>query len=861
MNKRFLVLLIAFTLAGTVAQAQINQADKLFKSYSYSSAIPLYLKIAQKPGDPDRNYAITKLADCYRLTNDQLNAKAWYSKAVHLPNSEDINWFYYGQALQCAQEYDLAKEAFEKYDYLNPDDPRGKAYATFCSEIQKLNDIPEGFEIKHFNSINSTHSDFGPAFYGDGIIFVSDRRQNFVESKKYEWTNSDYLDLYFATPRYLDEFFQDMNEPESFSGKFNQTYHDGPATFARHDSLMYLTRVEKGKEGKDSDNFKTDRLKIFWVSYKGSWSKMESFFLNSDDYSVGHPVLTPDGKTIYFVSDMPGGLGGTDIYSCEWKGGKWSQPVNPGPTVNSFGDEMFPAINGNQLYFASNGFAGFGGLDIFRSSLTNGKWSKAENLGQPINSSFDDFAMALDSKGKKGFFCSNRPGGMGSDDIYACKLIDEKSRASKTNRSDKNLLPIPPEDTLTATISGLVKDKQTMKPLPGATVFLLNTQTGKAKILKTDSKGRFKSTASKGILYVCKGMENTYLSDCMNFKFETTDTSQSVTTPRDIILDRLEVSKIINVGSMDYSIENIYFDFNKWIIRPEAAKELDKLVQMMKEHPVTVEIGSYTDSRGSKEFNIYLSQKRAESAMNYIVSQGIDASHITAKGYGESKLINHCMDGIPCSPREHQANRRTEFKVTGITKAELESEYDMSKFKSDEEIPEYLLDHDFFIDCLKDRRLVKTTADASNTPAMNEYNAQAATKAPVKELKPVKDAKTEKQVVAQKQVKKAEPSAVKKNEKEPAPAKETVNKAPGDVTYRVQIFALTREKSLLDPEFDELQDLQMYIEDGIYKYTTGIFTTHEEAVRYRNTMVRAGFNDAFVVTFANGKRIYIGPSY
>jgi len=285
---------------------------------------------------------------------------------------------------------------------------------------------------------------------------------------------------------------------------------------------------------------------------------------------------------------------------------------------------------------------------------------------------------------------------------------------------------------------------------------------------------------------------------------------------------------------------------------------------MMKEHPVTVEIGSYTDSRGSNEFNIYLSQKRAESAMSYMITHGIDASRITAKGYGESKLVNHCMDGIPCSPREHQANRRTEFKVTGFTKAELESEYDMSKFKSDEEIPEYLLDHDFFIDCLKDRRLVKAPTEAGNSTTLNEYNVQAASKATGKELKPVKETKpvnADKHVVAEKQVKKEEPVLAKKNEKVPAPAKETVNTAPGDVTYRVQIFALTREKSLLDPEFDELQDLQMYIEGGIYKYTTGIFTTHAEAVRYRNVMVRAGFDDAFVVTFANGKRIYISPAY
>ena len=374
MNKRFLVLFIAVTLAGTVAQAQISQADKLFNSFSYSSAIPIYLKIAQKPGDPDRNYAIIKLADCYRLSNDQLNAKAWYAKAVTLPTSGNINWFYYGEALQCAQDYDLAKEAFEKYDYLAPDDPRGKAYAAFCNNIQKLTEIPVNFEIKNVASLNSDRSDFGPAFYGDGIIFVSDRRQNFMDSRKYEWTNSNYLDLYYSTPKYLDEFFQEMNEPKSFGGKFNQTYHDGPASFARHDSLLYLTRAEKGNEKKDADNFRTDRLKIFYSSFNGSWSKTEPFFLNSDTYSVGHPVLTPDGNTLYFVSDMPGGLGGTDIYSCQWNAGTWEQPVNLGENVNSFGDEMFPSVNGDHLYFASNGFAGFGGLDIFRSTLYNGKW-------------------------------------------------------------------------------------------------------------------------------------------------------------------------------------------------------------------------------------------------------------------------------------------------------------------------------------------------------------------------------------------------------------------------------------------------------------------------------------------------------
>lgn len=868
MNKRFLVLFIAFTLTGNLAQAQITQADKLFKSYSYSLAIPLYLKIAQKPGDPDRNYAIIKLADCYRLTNDLLNAKAWYAKAVNLPNSENVNWFYYGQALQCAQEYDLAKEAFEKYDYLNPQDPRGKAYAAFCSEIDNLNDIPPAFEIKIASSLNSEHSDFGPAFYNNGIVFVSDRRQNFIENKKYEWTNSNYLDLYFSTPRYLDEFFQEMNEPKSFSGKFNQTYHDGPASFARHDSLVYLTRTEKGGEKKDADNFRTDRLKIFYSRFNGSWSKTEAFFLNSDKYSVGHPVLTPDGNTIYFVSDMPGGMGGTDLYSCKWTGGQWDLPVNLGPSVNSFGDEMFPAINGNQIYFASKGFAGFGGLDLFKSTLTDGKWSKAENLGFPINSSFDDFALVLDAKGKKGFFSSNRPGGKGSDDIYACKLIDKKPKKKLSEEEIARVL----KDSLSVTVSGVVRDKQTMKPLPYTTVFLLNTQTGQAKVLKTDANGMYSALATRGIMYVVKGMENNYLSDCFTFRFATTDTASRLTTPRDLVLDRLELNKVISIGNQDYSIETIYYDFDKWFIRPEAAKELDKLVQVMKENPVTVELGSHTDSRGTREYNIDLSQKRAESAVRYIVQQGIDESRIIAKGYGETQPINHCTDGVPCTPREHQANRRTEFKITGFTKEGVSAEYDMSKFESGEEIPVYLLDPDFFKDCLQDRRMskYKTTPQDAKVSSSTDLQVEPAGKTPVQKPKQVKETKAvkkdmpvavEKQPATEKQVKQPEPLPAKTQVTETEQPVPAATAKPGSVTYRVQLFALTRQKPLTDREFEDLLDVQMYIEDGMYKYTSGIFDSHAEALQYRSEMVRNGFSDAFVVTFANGKRIYVSPSY
>jgi outer membrane protein OmpA-like peptidoglycan-associated protein len=495
---------------------------------------------------------------------------------------------------------------------------------------------------------------------------------------------------------------------------------------------------------------------------------------------------------------------------------------------------MFPSVSGDNLYFASNGIAGFGGLDLFSSTLTEGKWSKAANLGQPINSSFDDFAMILDPRSKKGFFSSNRPGGLGSDDIYACRLIDSKQKKKSTEL-------LAELDSLSTTITGFVKEKQTLKPMPGSTVFLLNTQTEKVEVLKTDADGRFTALISKGVFYVVKGMENNYVSDCINFKFEISDTSRFVDTPRDLLLDRLEVNKIFSVNNMDYSIETIYYDFDKWFIRSDAEKELDRLVQLMKENPVSVELGSHTDSRGSFEYNIDLSQKRAESAVRYIVLQGISASRISAKGYGESQLMNECSDGVPCSPAKHQANRRTEFKVTGFSESEANSVYDMSKFKGDEEIPSYLFDRDFFINCLQEKKMVKYAAETSeqnlNVPAGDESS----------QVVSIPDAE---EVITK------EPESVSINQPEVKASTKS-----GVVTYRVQLMALSREKSLLDREFEVLEDVQIYVEDGLYKYTSGVFDTHEEALDYRSEMVQLGYRDAFVVTFSNGKRIYVSASF
>jgi outer membrane protein OmpA-like peptidoglycan-associated protein len=855
MNKRFVAALMVFVLLGTATSAQIKQANKLFESYSYSLAIPYYLKIAQKANDPDRKLAINRLADCYRLTNDQFNAEKWYEQTIRMPETEPINWFYYGQALRSMQNYNLASDAFNKYAELVPNDLRGKAYAGFCKQVDKLTDLPAAFEVKNATSLNSERSDFGPTFYGEGIIFVSDRRINTADKKNYERTDFNNLELFFARPRYLDEFYQDMNEPKSFAGQFNQISSDGPATFSRHDSLAYFSRAENGHLNKDINNFRTDKMKIFWSANNGSWNDAQPFFLNSDSYSVGNPSLSPDGKTLYFISDMPGGFGGTDIYTCEWKNDKWSQPKNLGAKVNSIGNEMYPSINGDKLYFASDGWAGFGGLDIFCSKFTNGTWAKPENVGIPVNSSFDDYALVLDTRGIKGFFSSNRPGGLGNDDIYACKRLDKNAKLRY------NILYAGLSKTDTAIITGYVKDKQTSKPMAGSVVFLVNTVKGKVKILRTDANGMFRSTVEKGVFYLAKSMENKYLADCLSFEIAVSDTSNRANTPRDLLLDQLALNKVFKFNNMNLEIGNIYFDFNKWNIRPDAEVELDKLVQAMKENDISIELASHTDSRGSEDYNIDLSQKRAESVVRYIVLQGIEPSRIAAKGYGESFLTNHCSDGVPCSPAEHQANRRTEFKVTGVNATDENSKSDLNKFIVGDEIPAYMFDKDFFINCLQDklskepaRKGTEEVIPPAKTQPTNVATPSKAKPEPVtapvkvkpEEIVPAKANKTEKAVGATPLIKK---------EKTEESAKGELKTETSDIRFMVQLYALSRLIPLNSAEFANLEDIQRYEENGLYKYTAGIFDTYDEAHAYRDILVEDGFEGAFVVMFENGKHV------
>jgi outer membrane protein OmpA-like peptidoglycan-associated protein len=377
-----------------------------------------------------------------------------------------------------------------------------------------------------------------------------------------------------------------------------------------------------------------NNLKIFKATLlNGEWKDLEEFPFNSDDYSCGHPTLSEDGKTMYFVSDMPGGNGGTDLYVTTVKDGKWTEPVNLGSDVNTGGNEMFPYLHSDgSLYFSSDAHNSMGGLDVFITSHNGTRWLKPENLNYPLNSIKDDFGFSINNDNKTGFVSSSR------------------SKSDKMYSFEKH--------SPTFTLYGRARKKATQIPVEGVIVEVTNSATGKVTSVVSDKTGNFKLKLDP---------ESKYNLYCTKFGcFSRTDLISTIGLKysEDFYAD-FEVEEI--VIDKPIVLENIYYDFDKWDIRPDAAAELDKLVRILMDNPkIEIEMGSHTDCRGSDRYNLVLSDKRARAAVLYLISRGIDATRLTWKGYGETMHVNKCEDGVPCTEVEHQENRRTEFRVKKI---------------------------------------------------------------------------------------------------------------------------------------------------------------------------------------------------
>jgi len=750
LKKILTLLLISGSMFVTVMAERpvVRVGDWYYKQFDYRKAIEFYKRALKK--DEADQYVLQRIADSYRLINDWTDAETYYAILAKSDSSTGnvINKLYYAEALRANQKYADAKIYYKQYLDAVPNDNSVKERMDGIDKVESLSQ-DKGLYLIQDMKINSKYSDFGVSFYKDtGIIFCSNRFDEHFVKHKDDWTHGSFLQLYQA--------FKDKDSTSADStGRITKAtllrgplkykrFHEGTTSYNDRMQELYLDRSNVNGRRIHFSADKTVKLKIYklaWLPDRQSWGDetVEAVPFNNKEYSVCHPSLSRDGKTLYFASDMPGGYGGLDIYMCTREiGGPWSVPVNLGPKVNTSGDEAFPFIaDDGVLYFASDGHVGLGGLDVYSTTMvkTGNKiatWTEPENLGFPINTNADDFGYIIDKNNKNGYFCSNRQGGQGDDDIYSftkrgvtlngmvydastglpiqdaqvvMKEADtEKGKMKSGKDGDFTFAAIPGKKyTFNATKDGylpaeqvvdvkekpeLVKipmvaeggmslevtvlDKKTREPLEGAKIRVTNLSTNKDETCSASKDGKCTFKLDPNTNYRLEASKETGEPDT---KYLTVTASQSTIGKKApaTLYSVLELEKVKK--GVAIKIENIYYDLDKWFIRPDAAKELDKLVKVMKDNPtLEIELSSHTDCRATAKYNQQLSSKRAEAAVNYIASQGVDRKRMIAAGYGESRLVNACAcegtyvvqtdkDGLPCNEEKHQENRRTEFKI------------------------------------------------------------------------------------------------------------------------------------------------------------------------------------------------------
>jgi len=638
------------TLSETADKSKlIQKADQYFNKLWYAEAAETYEKALAK-GDKHRSREIIqKTADAYYFNTNMEKAYEWYNVLYENYGKEmsSDNIFKYAHSLKGTGKYARSKKLMRLYNRKTEEgDTKAKRENSIPANEIVLDDIlkvEQKFEIKNMG-INTEYSDFSPMFLDSTqIVFSSAKDSSFFNTRRYKWNNQPYLDLYVAR---INEESQDLRNAIKFSKKINTKYHEASVTFSPDNKTMYFTRNNYGKKLK-RDNKGINHLKIYKSTKSDNeWSEAVEVSFNSDAYSTGHPAMSPDGKQLYFVSDMPGSLGKTDIFVVDvLDDGSFSEPRNLGPTINSEHKEMFPFFNGKKLYFSSDGHTGLGGLDIYESAYdAELGFQEVENMGKPINSNKDDFSYIVNEQNQKGFFASNREGGKGDDDIYSFKRLTVEETPANLNA-----------------IAGVVTEMATGDLMPQSLVQLLDENGIKLKEMVTEEDGSFIfEDLESNTKYTLKTVKGQYFENEI-----IADTKDNERINVDVSMKRLKEMIALEDGIKKLKTEMIYFNFDKSSIRPDAAKELDKLVSVMKEYPnMVIKIESHTDSRGSKVYNEYLSDKRAKSTRDYIISQGIDSSRIeSAIGYGENKLLNECDGTVRCKETDHLLNRRSEFII------------------------------------------------------------------------------------------------------------------------------------------------------------------------------------------------------
>lgn len=627
--KKYSSIFIIILITGLFANAQskaTKKADKLFSKFAFVEAAKAYEELIAK-GNADA-YVYGQLAEAYYNVFNTVEAEKWYEKT--LKTSEAPETIYkYAQMLKANGKYEESNTQMAKFASMRPADHRAIAFVENPNYLPKILEKGKKFNVQDAG-INSAYSDFGGTLQG-GQLYIATARNEI--GKSYGWNEEPFLDIYVASKN-NDGSFQTPTAVEAVNTK----YHEGVVSFSPDGNTMYFSRESFYDKIFERDSLSRNKFSVLnlYKSTKelGSWSEGEALSLNSENYSVKNPAVSPDGKTLFFASDMAGGMGQFDIYSAPINDdGTVGEPTNLGQKLNTEGQEMFPFVSSdNTLYFSSDGHLGLGGMDVFFAKLVDGKVGPIRNVGIPVNGNADDFAFSIDNESGEGFVSSNREGGAGSDDVYAVKVLQ------------------PICDVL---VTVTVKDSETGNILVGATVNVLDSEGNSIGSKTTSNKGE--------VNYIVECASDLSLSASMDdyesgTGFVAGTSEEEVST--EILLDPIDEIILAN----KVVLNPIYFDFDKSNITAQAAFELDKLVQLMNKYEsIVLRAESHTDARGSATYNQKLSERRALTTAQYVISKGIAAERITGVGMGETTPVNDC--GTGCSEDEHQMNRRSEFII------------------------------------------------------------------------------------------------------------------------------------------------------------------------------------------------------
>ncbi|WP_213520578.1 OmpA family protein [Nonlabens sp.] len=654
-KRLILFILLAPCFLGHAQTYQVEKGNSKYNAFAFIEAQKIYLKLVED------GYATTeilsKLGDTYYFNDDLKQAQKWYAKlfAQYEDRVTPEYFFRYAQSLKAVNKYEESDVYMAKFNTSIGFDARSKMLEEDSNYLQMIDFQSGRFEIANAKEINSSKADFGPAFYAlnNQVVYATARESGSVPRERHTWNNQPFLQLYTAD---ADENGV-LGNPKPMSNLINTKYHESTPVFTNDGRTMYFTRNNYDNGVYLQDKTGTNKLKIF-RSYKnkGKWSKPEQLPFNSDEYSVAHPALSPDGKKLYFSSDMPGSIGydleneftRSDIWVVDiLSDGAFGAPRNL-KDINTPGRETFPFISKtNTLYFSSSGHQGLGGLDVFTSSISpSGSMGKVVNIGKPINTTYDDFGFIVNDDTQTGYFSSNRPGGAGDDDIYTFLQLEDLREECEVH------------------VVGNVTDHKTGDPIKDATLVLFDMNNNKIDQQITGDNATYTFRLDCDQSYILRVVKEDYTS---NEEVITTPTSSGLMrTSLEIEINRIPVADCDDIGPL-LDIQHIYFDFDKFNIRTDAGYALLKIKAFMELYPqVSIEIRSHTDSRAPDQYNELLSEKRAQSTRDWLISKGIDASRLTAKGFGERRLLNTCANGVACSSDEHQLNRRSEFIVSGF---------------------------------------------------------------------------------------------------------------------------------------------------------------------------------------------------